>query len=78
MRMLSVVSLASQAVVMRLILRLTCGICIIACSTDIDMALYPEIEPFDHGMLVVSKIHTIYFEQCGNPQGQPVVFCHGR
>ncbi|GAA0263600.1 prolyl aminopeptidase [Rhodanobacter caeni] len=40
-------------------------------------SLYPEIEPFDHGMLKVSDLHTLYYEQCGNPQGKPVVFLHG-
>lgn len=40
-------------------------------------SLYPEIEPFDHGMLPVSGLHTLYYEQCGNPAGKPVVFLHG-
>jgi len=39
--------------------------------------LYPEIEPFDTGMLKVSEIHDIYFERVGNPDGIPVVFLHG-
>ncbi len=39
--------------------------------------LYPEIEPFEHGMLPVSDLHEIYYEQCGNPRGKPVVFLHG-
>jgi proline iminopeptidase len=39
--------------------------------------LYPEIEPFDTGFLPVSPLHTLYFEQCGNPRGKPVVFLHG-
>ena len=39
--------------------------------------LYPEIEPFDAGMLKVSDIHDIYFERVGNPDGIPVVFLHG-
>jgi proline iminopeptidase len=39
--------------------------------------LYPEIEPFDAGRLKVSPIHELYYEQCGNPQGKPVVFLHG-
>jgi proline iminopeptidase len=39
--------------------------------------LYPPIEPYDQGMLAVSPVHNIYYEQCGNPQGQPVVFLHG-
>lgn len=40
-------------------------------------SLYPDIEPYDTGMLKVSPLHTIYYEQCGNPQGKPVVFLHG-
>ena len=39
--------------------------------------LYPEINPYDTGMLTVSKLHTLYYEQCGNPHGKPVVFLHG-
>jgi proline iminopeptidase len=39
--------------------------------------LYSPIEPFDEGMLPVSEIHTIHYEQAGNPEGQPVVFLHG-
>lgn len=39
--------------------------------------LYPEIEPFDSGMLPVSDKHTIYYERCGNPDGLPVIFLHG-
>jgi proline iminopeptidase len=39
--------------------------------------LYPEIEPYDQGMLPVSPVHTLYYEQSGNPEGLPVVFLHG-
>jgi proline iminopeptidase len=39
--------------------------------------LYDPIEPYQHGMLKVSNIHDIYYEQCGNPNGQPAVFLHG-
>lgn len=39
--------------------------------------LYPEIEPYNEGMLVVSDLHTLYFEECGNPDGKPVVYLHG-
>ncbi|HTA65786.1 MAG TPA: prolyl aminopeptidase [Xanthomonadaceae bacterium] len=39
--------------------------------------LYPEIEPFDKGMLKVDGRHTLYYEQCGNPIGKPVVMLHG-
>ncbi len=39
--------------------------------------LYPPIEPYDSGHLAVDDHHRIYYEQCGNPQGKPVVFVHG-
>ena len=39
--------------------------------------MYPEIMPYDHFMLPVSDIHTLYVEQCGNPDGKPVLFVHG-
>ena len=39
--------------------------------------LYPAIEPFDSGFLQVSPLHRLYYEQSGNPKGQPVVFLHG-
>jgi proline iminopeptidase len=38
---------------------------------------YPEIEPYDHGMLDVGDGHRVYWELCGNPNGKPVVFLHG-
>jgi proline iminopeptidase len=40
-------------------------------------SFYPPIEPFDHGRLQVSPVHSIYYEQSGNPKGKPVVFVHG-
>jgi proline iminopeptidase len=39
--------------------------------------LYDPIEPYDSGMLAVSPVHTLYYEQSGNPQGKPVVVLHG-
>ena len=39
--------------------------------------LYDELEPFDSGKLKVSAVHELYYEQCGNPKGKPVVFLHG-
>lgn len=39
--------------------------------------LYPEIEPYSTATLKVSALHTLYFEECGNPKGKPVVFIHG-
>ena len=35
--------------------------------------MYPEIEPFESGMLD----GQVYWEVCGNPAGKPVVFLHG-
>ena len=39
--------------------------------------LYPEIEPHASGMLDVGDGHAVYWEECGNPDGKPVVFLHG-
>lgn len=39
--------------------------------------LYPELEPFNKGSLNVGQMHQIYFEECGNPVGMPIVFLHG-
>lgn len=39
--------------------------------------LYPEIEPFDAGMLALDDLHHLYWEVSGNPNGKPVVFLHG-
>lgn len=38
---------------------------------------YPEIEPYNQGMLKVSDLHTVYYEESGNPNGKPIVFVHG-
>ena len=38
---------------------------------------YPEIEPFRAGILRVSDLHEIYYEEVGNPKGAPVLFVHG-
>jgi len=40
-------------------------------------ALYPDIDPFDTGTLQVDARHRLYYEQCGNPNGKPVVLLHG-
>lgn len=39
--------------------------------------LFSEIEPFNHFFLNTDSVHVIYVEQCGNPNGVPVVFLHG-
>lgn len=40
-------------------------------------SFYPEIQPYRTGFLQVSRIHSLYFEESGNPDGKPVVFLHG-
>ena len=39
--------------------------------------LYPPIDPFDQRMLDVGDGHKVYMEQCGNPDGLPVIVLHG-
>lgn len=39
--------------------------------------LYPPIDPYDQRMLNVGDGHRVYVEQCGNPDGIPVVVLHG-
>lgn len=39
--------------------------------------LYPEIEPYESGMLELDALHRMYWEECGNPHGAPVLFLHG-
>lgn len=38
---------------------------------------FPPIEPFETGLLKVSEPHELYWEQCGNPDGEPILFLHG-
>jgi proline iminopeptidase len=38
---------------------------------------YPAIEPYDSGSLTVDDPHELYYEQCGNPDGDPILFLHG-
>ncbi len=41
------------------------------------MSLFPEIEPYEHGLLDVGDGHRLYWETCGNPAGKPAVVLHG-
>lgn len=44
---------------------------------------YPDIEPFSHQLLATNQTlsdggcHHVYVEQCGNPDGIPIIFLHG-
>jgi len=39
--------------------------------------LYPEIEPYAVHRLAVGDGHELHVEECGTPNGLPVVFLHG-
>tara|TARA_R110002124_G_scaffold64985_2_gene177401 strand:- start:202288 stop:203316 length:1029 start_codon:yes stop_codon:yes gene_type:complete len=41
------------------------------------LELYPSIDPYASGFLEVSELHSLYWEQCGNPNGVPVIILHG-
>jgi proline iminopeptidase len=40
-------------------------------------SLFPPILPTRQGMLAVDELHTLYWEEVGNPDGIPVLFLHG-
>jgi proline iminopeptidase len=42
-----------------------------------DSHLFPPIEPYRSGRLQVDEVHSLYWEESGNPAGQPVLFLHG-
>lgn len=39
--------------------------------------LYPPVEPFDQRQIDMGDGHRIYMEQCGRPDGVPVLVLHG-
>ncbi len=39
--------------------------------------LYPEIEPYETGMLDVGEGHSLYWERVGTPGAKPAIFLHG-
>ena len=41
------------------------------------MEFYEELQPYNFGYLKVSKLHEIYYEECGNKDGIPIVYVHG-
>jgi len=48
-----------------------------ATATEVMSFVYPHIEPYRTARLEVSDGHTLYFEECGRPDGLPAVFIHG-
>jgi proline iminopeptidase len=45
--------------------------------TGLQRDLYPPIERRASGRLTLDALHTMYWEEAGNPDGQPAVFLHG-
>ena len=45
--------------------------------TDTRRTHYPEIEPYETGMLDVGEGHSLYYERVGTPGAKPAVFLHG-
>ncbi len=41
------------------------------------MPLYPDIKPYADHRLAVASPHELYIEECGDPEGIPVLFVHG-
>jgi len=41
------------------------------------LTLYPAIKPYAEHNLKVDDIHTIFIEECGVPEGIPILFLHG-
>ena len=39
--------------------------------------LFPEIDPYASGWMSTGGLHEVWYEECGNPQGTPVVVLHG-
>jgi proline iminopeptidase len=39
--------------------------------------LYPQLEPYRSGMLALDGLHHMYWEECGDPRGVPILFLHG-
>ncbi len=52
-----------------------CIFCSFLCAAP--RTFYPPIEPNQTGYLPVGGGHTLYWEECGNPKGKPVLFLHG-
>jgi len=45
--------------------------------TPTESLIFPAIEPYSTGWIGTSSKHNIYYEECGNPYGVPIVVIHG-
>jgi proline iminopeptidase len=41
------------------------------------LTLYPPIKPYAQNRLAVEPPHELYIEECGNPEGLPILVVHG-
>ena len=41
------------------------------------LRLFADIEPFVRHSIDVDPPHSLYIEECGNPNGLPVLMVHG-
>ena len=41
------------------------------------MSTYPDIEPYETGLLDTGDGNLVYWETCGNPDGVPALIVHG-
>ncbi|MEC7984587.1 MAG: prolyl aminopeptidase [Myxococcota bacterium] len=39
--------------------------------------MFPASEPYNQGLLRVSSVHSLYYEEVGLPNGAPILFIHG-
>jgi proline iminopeptidase len=46
-------------------------------NSSVRTEIYSPVEPNCTGFLPVSDTHTLYWEESGNPEGQPIIFLHG-
>jgi proline iminopeptidase len=46
-------------------------------STANRRGLYPDNDPYQFGWLATGGEHELYYEECGEPGGKPVVILHG-
>lgn len=45
--------------------------------SQVRQTVFPEIESYESGFLSLDSIHTMYWEQSGDPDEVPVLFLHG-
>jgi len=42
-----------------------------------EASLFPEVESYATGRIILDGTHAMHWEACGNPEGVPIVFLHG-